>query len=101
MIVEIVITECHPLHIVLAVEQTIIAVFIGSTTIEKLTMIYPNMSTPIGLGTYLICLDSDAVRVAYFYLCSITPSHNLILTRSEHRNALHGETAVTNDDVIN
>ena len=101
MVVEIVIAECHPLHIVLAVEQTIIAVFIGCTPIEEFTMVYPDMSTPVGLGTYLICLDSDAVRVTHFYLCSITPSHNLILTCSEHRNALHGETAVTDNNVIN
>ena len=65
MVVEIIITECPPLPIILAVEQTIIAVFIGSTTIEELTMIYPDMSTPIGLCTYLISLDSDTVRVAY------------------------------------
>ena len=59
------------------------------------------MSTPVGLGTYLISLDSDAVRVAHFYLCTITPSHNLVFASSKHRNALHGETAVTDDDVIN
>ena len=34
MVVEIVIAESHPLHIVLTVEQTIIAVFVGSITIE-------------------------------------------------------------------
>ena len=101
MVMEIVIAECHPLYVVLAVEQTVITVFIGSTTIKELTMVYPDMSTPIGLGTYLICLDSDAVWVAYFYLCAITPSHDLILTCSEHRNTLHGETAVTDDDIIN
>ena len=59
------------------------------------------MSTPVGLGTYLISLDSDAVRVAHFYLRTITPSHNLILTCFEHRNTLHGETAVTDNDIIN
>ena len=101
MVVEIVITECHPLHIVFTVEQTIIAVFIGCTTIEELTVVNPDMSTPVGLGTYLISLNPDAVRVAHFYLRTITPSHNLILTGSEHRNTLHGETAVTDDDVIN
>ena len=101
MVVEIVIAESHPLHIVLTVEQTIVAVFVGSTTIEEFTVVNPDMSTPVGLGTYLISLDSDAVRVAHFYLCTITPSHNLIFTSSEHRNTLHGETAVTDDDVIN
>ena len=101
MVVEIIITESHPLHIVLTVEQTIIAVFVGSITIEELTVVNPDMSTPVGLGTYLISLDSDAVRVAHFYLCTITPSHNLIFTSSEHRYTLHGETTVADDDVIN
>ena len=101
MVVEIIITEGHPLHIVLTVEQTIVAVFVGSITIEEFTMVNPDMSTPVGLGTYLISLNSDAVRVAHFYLCTITPSHNLILTCSEHRYTLHGETAVTDNNVIN
>lgn len=35
MVVEVIIAESEPLHIVLAVEQAIIAVFIGSIAIEN------------------------------------------------------------------
>ncbi|CCZ12208.1 unknown [Prevotella sp. CAG:1092] len=100
MIVEIVIAECHPLHIVLTVEQTIIAIFVGCIAIEEFTMVYPNMSTPVGLGTNLISLNTDAVWVANFYLFSISISHYLILTSSEHRYALHSETTVADNDII-
>ena len=100
MIVEIVVAECHPLHIVLTVEQTIIAIFVGSIAIEEFTMVYPNMSTPVGLGTNFICLNTDAVWVANFYLLSISISYYLILTSSEHRYALHSKTAVADNDII-
>ena len=46
VVVEIVVAESEPLHIVLAIEQTVIAILVGCTTIEELAVIYPNVTPP-------------------------------------------------------
>lgn len=62
VVVEIVVAESEPLHIVLAIEQTVIAILVGCTTIEELAVIYPNVTTPIGLSTCLVGLDATKMR---------------------------------------
>ena len=100
MVVEVIIAESEPLHIVLAVEQAIIAILVGSIAIEKLTVVYPNMTAPICLGACLVGLDANAIRVADLHLRSIAKSNYLIFTSLEHWHTLHRKAAVADDDVI-
>ena len=100
VVVEIVVAESEPLHIVLTIEQTVIAILVGCTTIEELAVIYPNVTTPIGLSTCLVGLDANAIRVTDLHLRSIAKSNYLIFTRLEHWHSLHRKAAVADDDVI-
>ena len=76
MVVEEIVREGEPLNVVLAVQQTVVAVFMGRITVEKLAVVNPNMTAEVLGGTGVVSLNTYAIRVANSFLSTITPSNN-------------------------
>ena len=100
VVVEEVVAEGKPLHVVLAVEQPVVTVFVSSIAIEELAVVYPDMRPPVGFGTILVGLYAYAVGVSHLCLHAVAQCHYLVFSRLEHRHTLHGETAVADNDVV-
>ena len=80
MVVEVVVAEGHPLYVVLAVEQSVVAVLVGSVAIEEFAMVNPDVCSPIGFCTALVCLYAYAVRVADLDLPAVAERNDLVFS---------------------
>ena len=62
-------------------------------------MVNPDVSTPVFRGTAVVSLNTNTVGVADLFLCTIAPSHDFVFSTLQHRDTIHGEAAVAEDDV--